>query len=108
MRMAFFVGLALSLSMRLPLPLKAVLVFRSPVYHAMSNFDFQSWAVPDAAVYFIAGPPQAWAWTLLPPYLIFPTLYTVNNPNAIKNDSISAVVHQRQALSHPDREVNEL
>ncbi|KAI6000551.1 ferritin-like domain-containing protein [Pisolithus albus] len=71
------------------------------------------------AVWFIAGIPQAWAWTLLSPYLvhcppenpyikwqIFPYLNVTNNPNAIRNDSKAAVSTNVSAISYPGYEVN--
>ncbi|KAI6102167.1 ferritin-like domain-containing protein [Pisolithus sp. B1] len=70
------------------------------------------------AVWFIAGIPQAWAWTLLSPYLvhcpkenpfiqwqIFPYLNVINNPTAIRNDSKAAVSTNVSAISYPGREV---
>ncbi|KAL4080342.1 ferritin-like domain-containing protein [Scleroderma yunnanense] len=71
------------------------------------------------AVWFIAGIPQAWAWTLLSPYLvtcpsdnpdikwqIFPYLTVTNNPNAIRSDSKAAVSTNVSAISYPGYEVN--
>ncbi|KAH7909976.1 ferritin-like domain-containing protein [Hygrophoropsis aurantiaca] len=70
------------------------------------------------AVYFIAGIPQAWAWTLLAPYLVhcpaenphiewqnFPALDIVNNPSGIRDDSKAAVSTNVSALSYPGMEV---
>ncbi|KAI6026184.1 hypothetical protein PISMIDRAFT_217120 [Pisolithus microcarpus 441] len=71
------------------------------------------------AVWFIAGIPQAWAWTLLSPYLvhcppenpyikwqIFPYLNVTNNPTAIRNDSKAAVSTNVSAISYPGYQVN--
>ncbi|KAI6169397.1 ferritin-like domain-containing protein [Pisolithus thermaeus] len=71
------------------------------------------------AVWFIAGIPQAWAWTLLSPYLvhcpaenpyikwqIFPYLNVTNNPIAIRNDSKAAVSTNVSAISYPGYQVN--
>ncbi|KIM69182.1 hypothetical protein SCLCIDRAFT_1176906 [Scleroderma citrinum Foug A] len=71
------------------------------------------------AVWFIAGIPQAWAWTLLSPYLvtcpeenpyikwqIFPYLTVTNNPNAIRSGSKAAVSTNVSAISYPGYEVH--
>jgi hypothetical protein len=72
------------------------------------------------------GIPQAWAWTLLSPYIVscpaentrieferFPDLHVLNNPNPIPlykggvgNDTTPAISHNRSVpLSAPGREV---
>lgn len=79
-------------------------------------------------VWFEAGIPQSWAWTLLAPYLIecpeenprivfqnFPALNITNNPSALDlvngtptsgNDTYPAITHNRSVpLSAPGREV---
>ncbi|EGN99996.1 hypothetical protein SERLA73DRAFT_135583 [Serpula lacrymans var. lacrymans S7.3] len=70
------------------------------------------------SVYFEVGIPQAWAWTLLAPYLThcpaenphiewqnFPALDIKNNPSALYNDSKAAIATNVSAISYPGREV---
>ncbi|KAF8311744.1 hypothetical protein DL93DRAFT_2060739 [Clavulina sp. PMI_390] len=73
-------------------------------------------------VHFETGPPQAWAWTMLSPYLkscpsenpliqfqIFPSLNVTNNPSSGNGTSaiyLAAISTNRTSLSYAGREVN--
>ncbi|KAH9453087.1 hypothetical protein Pst134EB_017021 [Puccinia striiformis f. sp. tritici] len=70
-------------------------------------------------VYHVPGIPQAWAWTLLHPYLvecprtnpyiefdIFPRLEVLNNPDPFQTDPrLPAITHNRTSLSQSGRQV---
>ncbi|KAI7952283.1 hypothetical protein MJO29_007914 [Puccinia striiformis f. sp. tritici] len=69
-------------------------------------------------VYHVPGIPQAWAWTLLHPYLvecprtnpyiefdIFPRLEVLNNPDPFQTDPrLPAITHNRTSLSQSGRQ----
>lgn len=100
----------------------AQILLQSITTEARQQYTFRQWLgsfpVP---VWFETGTPQAWAWTLLSPYIkscpshntpvgfsIFPKLTIKNNPDlaaAGKAAGGAAISHNTSALSYPGRKV---